>query len=115
MKKIFTLTNDHHKTPRRVDDSYYCENPKNHNEGFRLCVNALAQLFPSIKGKDTITVILSTVRQHRKGETTAEYVRRNSGIPYIWIKGERVQLLEQTVQNCHLPITIGMKIYVQIF
>jgi len=114
MKRTFKLTNDHYSFKNQALDEYYCENPKKRQEGFRLCVDEVNKLFPQTKGKEVITVSVSTVKQKKAGEVAVEFKPAAYGLPYISILGERIQILEQTRDNLGIPLKAGDTLYVTV-
>lgn len=116
MTKKFILTNDNFNNGFKLD-SYYCENPTDRDTGFRICVDKVNELFPDTVGKETIVVTISTKRRHKKGEVA---VRRNygkylcGGIPYISIRGETIQLLNQTLNNVGVSFHFDTTLYVTV-
>jgi hypothetical protein len=114
MKKTFKLTNDHRTFNQLPDDEYYCENPKKRNDGFRICVDEVNRLFPQTKGEETITVTISTVKQKVAGEVEVKFIPASYGLPYISIRGERIQILEQSRDNMGLPAKANDLFYVTV-
>lgn len=113
MKRTLKLTNDNYKSKYGISDGYYCE--KNRNDGFRLCVDEVNRLFPQTVGKDVITLTMSTVRKHKCGEVTVRLNHAAKGhIPHVVIRGEYIQILEQTRYNIGLPIRHGDAVFVTI-
>lgn len=101
MKKTYNLTNDHYKNAwSNADDAYFCEFPNRRNEPqFRLCVDKLREIFPKFASAETLTVTVSTTRQHRAGEFAVRIVDDNGYLPTINVKRKTIALLNTVLKT----------------